>query len=288
MRYLSLVLLTFVIAIVVSSRALAEGESNVRDCIAGNNDFAFALYDQLVSEAKANENLAFSPYSVSTALAMTCAGARGQTAAEMADAMQFSLSQDALHPAYGRLRQLIMQQPGEKHYELVIANRLWPQADFPLERNFLHIGSKFYQAEPQPLNFAAEPEAARKTINGWVSDQTKEKIPELFAPDSIKPSTTLVLTNAIYFLGDWQEQFDVKATRQAPFHLASGDDVQVPIMHQTSYFRYTENEDWQILDQWYQGKRLSMTILLPQARSKSGEAYEGVKARDAFQDATPM
>ncbi len=226
----------------------------------GNNAFAAALYARLREQ---EGNLFFSPFSISGALAMTHAGARGETEAQMAQVLHFRLDQARLHPAFASLMAALSAGAEKGGYELSIANALWGQKGYGFLAEFLKTTREHYGAGLREIDFGADPEGARKTINQWVEDQTRNRIKDLLLPPDITPLTTLVLTNAIYFKGEWAWKFDEKATRKAPFTLPSGEKVQVPMMLQSRVFGYLEADDFQALEMPYAGGDLSVVVLLP-------------------------
>jgi serpin B len=231
--------------------------------VKGNNEFAFDLYAQLRTR---DGNLFFSPYSISTALAMTYAGARGDTAAQMADVLNFTLDQQRLHPAFSALladTRPPQGDPKKTPYELHVANALWGQKGYTFQQDFLTLTRNNYGAGLRDVDFKAATEEARKTINAWVEEQTKDKIKELLKPGVLNPDTRLVLTNAIYFKGNWAEQFKKEHTREAPFTTAGGKKVSVPMMHKTDDYRHFDGGTFQALELPYVGKDLSMVVFLP-------------------------
>jgi serpin B len=225
-----------------------------------NNAFALDLYHQV---SGMDGNLFFSPYSISTALAMTYAGARGETAAEMAKTLHFTLGQDELHPAFGQLIRDINGDGKDRKYQLTTANRLWGQKGYDFQADFLKLTQKDYGAGLQEVNFAGAPDAARKTINAWVEEQTKDKIKELLQPGIITGNTRLVLTNAIYFKASWFRPFRKEATAPGKFRLPDGTSVDVPMMHQTESAGYLKGDTFALLDLPYERGDLSMIVLLP-------------------------
>ncbi len=234
----------------------------------GNNTFAFNLYQVL---KQADGNLFYSPYSISMALAMTYAGARGKTEEDMAKALNFRLSQDRLHPAFNNL-DLELKQRGKgakgkdgEGFRLHIVNAIWGQKDYGFVAEFLDILAQHYGAGLRILDFVRETEQSRITINKWVSDQTEGKIKDLIPPGGINPLTRLILTNAIYFNAAWQYPFNKDTTSQGMFHLLNGTTVLVPMMKQTQFFPYAEDTNYQAVELPYDGQELSMVILLPKA-----------------------
>ena len=226
----------------------------------GNTAFAFDTYARL---AAGPGNIAFSPASVSFALAMTYAGARGDTAAEMKSALHFEGAAASTHSGFANLLSGIM--PGaEASYELAIANRLWGDKASVFLAEFLALGEKYYNARLETVDFRGDPEGARMTINKWVEEQTRKRIVDLLAPGIITNITRLVLTNAIYFKGKWQEQFDEDDTADKTFHAAAGPGP-VAMMSQKERFPYLESADLQLLELPYEGGDLAMVVVLPTA-----------------------
>jgi serpin B len=228
--------------------------------VAGNNQFAFDLYAHLARE---EGNLFLSPSSISTALAMTYAGARSQTAAEMAKTLHFALDQQHLHPAFAALLRDWKAEGKKRGYELSIANALWGQKGFGWLPDFLNVTRTNYGAGLLEVDFVGNTELARKTINDWVEQQTRDKIKELFKPGVLDANTRLVLTNAIYFKGDWAAQFKKEQTKDEPFLVTADKKVQTPLMHRTGKYKYLDGGTFQALELPYKGDDLSMVVLLP-------------------------
>lgn len=248
-------------------------QADLKELVAGNSRFAFDLYQALRPE---KDNLFYSPYSISVALAMTYAGARGETKRQMAEALHFTLTQERLHPAFNALdlelasRGRKLPAEGGKPFKLRVANALWGQTGYRFLSEFLDLLAINYGAGMRLVDFASTPEAARLAINRWVSDQTEGKIQDLLPAGSITSSTVLVLTNAIYFSASWHYPFDEKLTQDGTFHLLDGTEVTVPMMHQHEVFNYAEGDGYQAVELPYRGKdrfswELSMVILLPEA-----------------------
>ena len=250
-------------------------EADLSTLVDENSAFAFDLYQSLRGE---EDNLFFSPYSISLALAMTYAGARGQTAQEMADTLHFILSQDRLHPVFNRLDiELARRGEGAKGkdgegFRLNIVNAIWGQEDYEFLSEFLDVLAENYGAGLRVLDFVNASEESRITINDWVSEQTEGRIEDLIPQGAIDALTRLVLTNAIYFNAAWQFPFNEEATSDGPFYLLDGGEVIVPMMRQTESFGYAEEDDYQAVGLPYDGGELSMVILLPQA--DKFEAFE--------------
>jgi serpin B len=242
--------------------------SDLTELVRGNSAFAFDLYQALSAE---DGNLFYSPYSISLALAMTYAGARTETEKQMADTLHYTLSQDSLHPAFNALDQELASRgkgakgKDEKGFRLNIANAIWGQQGYPFLSAFLDVLAENYGAGLKLLDFSQLPEEGRIIINKWVSDETEGKIKDLIPPGAIDESTRLVLTNAIYFNAAWLNQFHKDRTKDNVFYLLDGSSVTVPMMSQTSTFGYIKGEGYQAVELPYDGRELSMVILLPDA-----------------------
>jgi len=234
--------------------------------VEGNSAFAFELYQQLKQE---EGNLFYSPYSISLALAMTYAGARGETEQQMEETLNFLLEQDRLHQAFNWLDQQLAQR-GEgsegkdgEGFRLNIANSIWGQDDYQFLVTFLNVLASNYGAGLRGLDFINQPEQSRQIINQWVEEQTEGRIKDLIPEGIITNLTRLVLTNAIYFNAAWQYQFNEDNTIDMPFHLLDGSDINIPMMRQMESFNYTEGNGHQAVELPYDGGELSMVILLP-------------------------
>ncbi len=224
-----------------------------------NNQFAIDLYRQLRPQ---EENLFFSPISLSTALAMTYAGAKGDTAREMANVLHFALPEAQIHAAFAALLERL-NVPEKKAYELRVANRLWGQKGYGFLPSFLATTRNAYGAELVQVNFVGAADQARQDINTWVAEQTNDKIKDLVPQGVLNALTRLVLTNAIYFKGKWEHSFDKQETQEAPFTTSAGKRVEVSLMVQQEEFQYGETQKLQLLEMPYIGDDLSMLILLP-------------------------
>jgi len=250
--------------------------SDLADLVSGNSGFAFDLYQVL---REGDDNLFYSPHSISLALAMTYAGARGETEGQMADTLHFTRSQDRLHPAFNGL-DLELTRRGEgaegkdgEGFRLHIVNAIWGQEGYAFLSEFLDVLAENYGAGLRVLDFAGAPEESRVTINDWVGEQTEGRIEDLIPPDAIDALTRLVVTNAIYFNSAWAEPFEPDLTEDGPFYLLDGGEVSVPMMRQTESFGYAEGDGVQAVELPYDGWELSMVILLPEAGRF--DAFEG-------------
>jgi len=238
----------------------------IMSLVDNNTLFALDLYRQLQTTAG---NLFFSPYSISSALAMTCAGARENTRTQMAQALRFAGNDKVLHAGFKLLRETLEESGKEGGNQLMVANSLWPQVNYRLRRAFMNLVKKYYGVRLTRVDYADE-EATRLKINSWVEEKTTEKIQDLISPGVLDSLTRLVLVNAIYFKGNWEHTFAADQTYEAPFHPTGGGAVQVQMMHQKNSFRYTEDENVQVLELPYTGKDLSLLVLLPKTQNELG------------------
>ena len=277
------ILAAIVLGCLAGERPAATEDKDMQALVEGNNRFALELYARL----RGNEgNLFFSPYSISTALAMTYSGARGTTAGQMAKVLRFPtehnktldsdnqgrpfhriekglMSDQRLAAAFGKLQKYLKGDPKREGCELSVANALWGQKGYEFKEQFLDFVQDNYDGRLSQLDFAGAAESARKTINAWVEKKTKDKIKELIKPGVLNSMTRLVLTNAIYFKGAWNTPFQEAATRVAAFTLSGGNKVDVSMMNQSDRFKYAETESFQTLELPYVDNELSMVILLP-------------------------
>jgi serpin B len=244
-------------------------DSQLSSLVSGNSSFAFALYKQLTKTSSGN--MFYSPYSISTALAMTYAGANGDTEKQMSKALQFTLPQAQLHPAFNDLA-LALASRGQnakgtngKSFSLNIANALWCQKDYTLLPAFLNILAQNYGAGVNLMDFIKSPEDSRMTINNWVSDQTNSRINDLLPQGSIDSSTRFVLTNAIYFDAAWQYPFAKESTYNGTFNLLNNSTVTVPMMSHEASYNYVKANGYQAVELPYSGNEIAMDIIMPDA-----------------------
>jgi serpin B len=246
--------------------APAVADEDVDVVADGVNAFGLDLYRALAEEE--GGNLFLSPYSIALALAMTYAGARGQTAQEMAEVLHLTMPDARVHPAMNALD--LALHAGEDRemdsYDPPIfrsANALWGQQGLGFEQAFLETLAANYGAGMRVLDFA-ESEEAREIINAWVEEQTEDRIQDLIKPDMLNALTRLVLTNAVYFKAQWQYTFSESATADGPFYLPGGDTVTTPMMRQTESLGYYAEDGLQVVELPYAGGSHSMLILLPE------------------------
>ena len=231
-----------------------------------NNGFAFDIYHILKEDSG---NLFYSPYSISLALAMTYAGAEGNTADQMRQVMHYNLSNETLHAAFNALSLDLQKEPDENSeektpFQLNLANSIWGQKDFAFQEDFLDLLAENYDAGLRVTDFAANPDSARQTINKWVSDQTKERIQDLIPQGAIDAATRLVLANAIYFKAAWLHQFEESATQAELFYRLDGSTMDVQMMNQQESYDYLVGDGYKAIDMPYSQGRISMTIILPE------------------------
>ncbi|MBE0481654.1 MAG: serpin family protein, partial [Dehalococcoidia bacterium] len=236
------------------------------ELVKGNSQFAFDLYKALSAEPG---NIFYSPYSVSLALAMTYAGARGETEQQMAETLRFLLGQEGLHAAFNAL-DLELAARGQdakgkdgEPFRLNIVNAIWGQQDYKFLTEFLDTLAENYGAGLRLLDFRNAPEESRQTINKWVSDQTEDRIKDLIPQGMIDILTRLVLTNAIYFNASWMNPFNEDLTADGAFHLLDGNEVTVPLMRQNERLGYATGDGYTAVELPYDGGEISMVILLP-------------------------
>lgn len=246
--------------------SVSAGTASLSELVKGNNAFALALYEVLRAE---EGNLFFSPYSISAALAMTYAGARGETEAQMAKTLRFALPQADLHASFRALAAELAKR-GEgakasdgKGFRLNIVNALWGQEGYSFLQSYLDLLSAYYGAGMERVDYS-QPDKARALINDWVSKQTEERIQDLIPEGGVNELTRLVLTNAIYFNAAWATQFDVVDTAELPFTRRDGSQVSVPMMSQTESFNYTTGNGYLAVELPYDGREMSMVIILPE------------------------
>ena len=256
-----------------SSKDRSFSSADLGELVWGNNAFAFDLY-RVLSDGEGN--LFYSPFSISQALAMTSAGAKGETLRQMEATLHHRLPQSGLHPAFnaldrtlasrGQVRQGTPNNEGEagQYFRLNIANAIWGQDGYHFLPDFLDVLAENYGAGMMVSDFAGAPDEARVRINDWVAEETEGKVTDLLPPGALDPSTRLVLTNAIYFNASWHWPFSPSNTRVRPFHLPGGATVTVPMMTQTyKGYGYARGDGYQAVDIPYSWGEMSMTILLP-------------------------
>lgn len=248
----------------------------------GNNQFALDLYQQYLNDdSVSGGNIFFSPISIHSALSMTYEGATGDTASQIMDSMYLVEDDELRLPSYAKIFNEVNKT--DKEYSLSIANALWMQEDYPVLDQYEEKIINFYGGEARNVDFVDDTENSRATINEWVESKTNEKIKNLFPTGSINQDTRFVLTNAIYFKGDWKVQFDPEDTHREKFTTQIGDQVEVDMMKLTGEtFNYMESDSIQMLEMEYKGDDLSMIVILP--KKGQFDRVEQSLSLDSFDD----
>jgi serpin B len=202
-------------------------------------------------------NVFLSPHGLATALAMTAAGARGPTAAELAHV----LGAPADPAAWAALRPAAPAKGPAP--QLLVANALWAQKAFPFRPEYVRDVTTHFQAAAENLDFTGDAEGARRRINAWVAGQTQERIKDLLPDGVINDQTRLVLTNAIYFKGAWAHPFDPAKTQNRPFHKAGGSTVETALMARRGALPYLAADGVQVAALPYAGGDLALIVFLP-------------------------
>jgi serpin B len=229
----------------------------------GNTSFAFDLYQQLNDNPG---NLFLSPYSISLALAMTYAGAASETERQMAETLHFTLPQEQLHSAMNQLTLTLLSRadlPEGEGFQLNIANALWGQQGYTFLDSYLDLLARDYNSGIHLVDFITASEEARQRINAWVADQTEDKIKNIIPEGALTAVTRLVLTNAIYFNAAWASQFEEEATQPETFTALDGTQSSTPLMRQTAYYPYANNDGVVTVEIPYVGGQLSMLLIMP-------------------------
>jgi serpin B len=264
MKQISICLLTAlsVLTLAIKAEAGPEINPNLETVAEANTAFALDLYGQLNTQ---EGNLFFSPFSVSTALAMTYGGARGETQKQMADTLHFDMPADSIHNNFATLLADLNNDQSNGAIQLAAADSLWPQEGATFLPDFLKLCGQDYGATITPVDFVGNSEAARKTINNWVESKTQWKIMDIIGPNLLVTSNQLVLVNAIYFKANWDtdHKFNTNFTQVATFHVSSEKTVLAPLMEQTTGFGIKDLPGLQVLEIPYAGGSLSMIVLLP-------------------------
>lgn len=250
----------------LAAELLPSGNAeNVSDA---NNRFAYDLYSELAQDPKyADGNLFFSPFSLSSALAITYEGTRGATAEEIRAVFHFPENATELRQGYREILTGINR--ADTRYSLHTANAIWAEQAYPFLPAYISTAKQYYYAKVTNLNFISQPEASRDIINQWVEDETEDRIRNLIPEGIINPLTRLVITNAGYFKGSWETQFDADQTAGADFRVSPEKIVKIRMMQRIgegSEYGYAETDDLQVLRLPYahsSGDELSLLVILP-------------------------
>ncbi len=250
----------------IEAKALTSTPEGIAEVVTANNQFAIDMYQQINGQPdQADKNVFFSPYSLSTAMAMLYAAAEGETKAQIQKTFHYPVPA-ILNPNSAALyNQFNKSNPD---YKLATVNDLWMQQGLRPNQNYLDTVQRYYGGKVTTLDFEGSPDPARQTINKKIADKTKQMILELLPKGSIKSDTAVVLTNAIYFKGDWTMPFTAERTSAQPFYNAIGRASTVQMMQQQSYFDYYEDKYIQVVQLPYKGDDLSMLVVLPKFNHK--------------------
>ncbi|XP_036934239.1 leukocyte elastase inhibitor-like isoform X1 [Acanthopagrus latus] len=248
-----------------------------------NTTFALALLKKLSDNDK-TANVFYSPFSISSALAMVMMGARGNTATQMSECLKTRDVQDDVHSSFAQL--LGELNKANAPYALSVANRLYGEQSYQFVEHFLGGTMKHYNAELESVDFVKSFEAARLNINSWVEEKTQGKIKDLLAQGVLDSLTRLVLVNAIYFKGNWSKKFKEDVTRDAQFRINQNDTKPVKMMHQKTKFPLTfiPEANCQILEMPYEGKELSMLIFLPNDMTEGTTGLEKLEKELTYEN----
>jgi len=243
----------------------ADDDLDLKSVVDGNTTFALNLYDKLDTKVG---NLFFSPYSISTVLALVGGGANSTTEKQMRETLHLDLSREKLSYAFAALdtKLKIVQAKNMRTITLATANSLWPQQDFHFLPSYIALARESYDATITPVDYVGGSESARKQINDWVEARTSGKITNLIQPGALDEWSRLVVVNAIYFKGAWANEFNPQFTQPMPFHVSSEKTVTTAMMQllQSSVkFGYAEFPDLKVLELPYAGDDVSMLVLLP-------------------------
>jgi serpin B len=269
-----------------SNKKKADSPVKLDDLVKGNSAFAFDLYCEI---SKQEGNIFFSPFSISTALAITYAGARGNTANEIAKAMHFTPDRDNLHPAMKalmgdlqerRIKNTRAKEADWKPFELAMANGLFLQKGYPFKKEFLALNKKYYGSEFAELDFKKKTKESLAHINKWISDKTGGKIKNLIPENGLGPRTRLALANAIYFKSAWDNPFKESLTENRVFHLSKEKSVKVPTMRHILYMDYFKEESFKMVRLPYKAGELAMLILVPDAIDGAGKLEKSLNSEN--------
>ncbi|MBP7300130.1 MAG: serpin family protein [Methanoculleus sp.] len=231
----------------------------------GSNHFSCDLYRRLADDS-GSDNLFFSPYSISSALAITYEGARGTTADEIRSILHLPANDTLRRGGFARIDAELTHD--DQNCNLQTASALWVEKTYPLLPEYIALAEHWYSMNATNLDFAGAPDVSRQAINRWTGEQTGGKIRDLLPAGSIGPMTRLIITNAIFFKGAWADPFDADKTREAEFRVSANETMMVPMMHGDAVYPYGEFGTLQVLELAYaHEKGLSMLVLLPEEGS---------------------
>ncbi|MCD6336620.1 MAG: serpin family protein, partial [Candidatus Marinimicrobia bacterium] len=245
--------------------------------VTGLNNFSFDLYHFLNTGAPSN--IFYSPLSISSALAMTYAGAKGETAGQMQSTLHYGPQVDLFHSQYGAMIDSLSSKKGQD-FEMNIANAIWVQDQFKLKDYYVETVKKNYNSEVRSMDFVGQPEASRDTINYWVEKKTAGKIQDLIPVGTIDGMTRMILTNAVYFNAEWANKFNKKLTNQDKFYCLNNKVIQTEMMYQRHHHAISQTKDYTILEIPYEGYEYSMLIILPKENNGLVDLVKDISADD--------
>jgi serpin B len=241
---------------------------------AATQSFGLDLYRRVADGQ--DGNVIVGPYSAWLALAMTSVGAAGETYDELAAALRFPLDdEERLLTAVNGLDLTLAHRTEDSEVSFNLANRLWGQEGMTFREPFLDAMVEHFGAPLTAADFAADPDAAREEINGWVGETTEDRIPELFPDGTIDDSTRLALVNAMHLDAPWEFAFNPEATADGEFTRADGSTVQVPMMHYSEYLPTGFGDDWAAVELPYEGGGLSMVVIVPEDLAAFEDRLDG-------------
>ncbi|WP_300392830.1 serpin family protein [uncultured Psychrobacter sp.] len=251
----------------IAADASASTPDGIEKVTTANNQFAIAMYQQINGHTdQADDNVFFSPYSLSTAMAMLYAAAEGETKAQIQKTFYYP-SMDILNPNSAALyNQFNKPNPD---YKLATVNDLWMEQGLTPTKSYVDTVQRYYGGQVTNLDFESNPNPSRLIINKKIAQHTNQLIPELLPKGSIKPITVAVLTNAIYFKGDWKVPFEVQSTTEQPFYNHIGTSPNIKMMQLQEHFGYSEDKQVQVVQLPYKGDDLSMLVVLPKSKDKA-------------------
>jgi len=251
----------------IAADASASTPDGIEKVTTANNQFAIAMYRQINGHTgQADDNVFFSPYSLSTAMAMLYAAAEGETKAQIQKTFYYP-SMDILNPNSAALyNQFNKPNPD---YKLATVNDLWMEQGLTPTKSYVDTVQRYYGGQVTNLDFESNPNTSRLIINKKIAQHTNQLIPELLPKGSIKPITVAVLTNAIYFKGDWKVPFEVQSTTEQPFYNHIGTSPNIKMMQLQEHFGYSEDKQVQVVQLPYKGDDLSMLVVLPKSKDKA-------------------
>jgi serpin B len=253
------------------SKATSQGLSEL---VNANNSFAIDYYNKLDSNPENDgKNIFFSPFSISAALAMTYEGAEGNTAEEMRKVFYFPADDTIRQSSFASLYNSLNSSASKGNYKLNIANALWNEKTYEFKQSFYDTIDNYYYGKSTPVDFTTAPEEQRQLINKWVEDQTNKRIVDLLPVNSIKDETALVLTNAIYFKGDWANKFKSENTQDEDFFVSADKKVTTKMMLQKEEFNYFNDGAFEYLELPYKGEDMSMVIVLPENKYADCDSF---------------